>query len=522
MSELNHFDSQSSRGSNRTPPGPTTKNTFEGYDNPFCVLRLSSDSTGSEIQLAAQRAVMERRLSGDSDRSKFEIDVIENALEVLKDPMSRFTASLNWVTLNAEEHASWTSSSLMQGLSFDRKITVGTGYEKIASASSVAVRSHNIAVLACADAHRLAISGDVEEAANEWARGFQNWGICLSSDEFKMRTHERARSLDDPRLIKSTVEFALDSIPHNLLSIPSSLASLALEKRKTAEAAGIIDLIRDAPFESQILDRALEMIYRPLAHRIETEIDSLDKRRQAYSDSNEEASDSVFFDGIFDEFVKHIAPDLDQMLELGDLPGLAEEHARDHASKFLEKLGINAWNIADDSTLAQKCTKLASHYADASSLKIRFNNSLATLEDQELLGDEFSAKLKKELKKGEAQAIEWIRACKREVKSSESIKYLDGLIAKLSDQRAVTLFESSITLAQLGDRDGAIEMLLEAQKWSSDVDTKQQIGRCISSLRSSPRASVAKQAAHQGVGCLIQIVAIGIVVGIISLISGNY
>lgn len=511
MSELNHFDSQSSRGNNRNPHGSNTKKIFEGYENPFCVLQLSADSNGSDIQLAAQRAVMERRLSGDSDQSKFEIDVIENALEVLKDPMSRFTASLNWVTLNAEEHASWTSSSLMQKLSFDRKITVGTGYEKIASASSVAVRSHNIAVLACADAHRLALSGDIEGAANEWANGFQNWGICLSSDEFKMRTHERARSLDDPRLTISAVESALDSIPQNLLSIPSSLASLALEKRRTAEAAGLIDLIRDAPFESQTLDLALEMIYRPLAHKIEIEIDSLDKRRQAYSDSNEEASDSVFFNGIFDEFVKHIAPDLDQILELGDLPGLAEEHARDHASRFLETLSFNALNISSDSAFAKKATRLASKYVDAMSLKTKLKNSLNQFTDQEVMDAELDSILDMYKSGSESEAIRRLRALKSKVESKESTLLLDSLIDRASEGYAANLCNQAMEMVKSKKPLSSIKAKLsEARKYSTSMEAKDFLDRQLSQLSTLQN----RVAAQQGTGCVIPII-IGI--GLVSL-----
>ena len=266
-----------------------------------------------------------------------------------------------------------------------------TAYERVATADSVAVRNHNIAVLLCADAHRLASLGDLEEAATIWKRGFERWALCLASDEFHQKQRERARALDDARLHAAHVSAELEGVPRRLLAEPAALASQALENQRVRDAATLVDLIRSAPFDRDFIDGVLGTIYRPLARRVESEIDNLESQRTKLLAAHDEsgATEEVGrqIRELLRSFNEHIAPDLEQMLELGDLPGLAEEHARDHASRFLERLGLNGWNHADDAELAQEATRLANRYADAKSLKDKLANSLSQLTDQAVLTD---------------------------------------------------------------------------------------------------------------------------------------
>ncbi|MEQ9411964.1 MAG: hypothetical protein RIK87_29895 [Fuerstiella sp.] len=100
----------------------------EGYANPFCVLGLSADAAGVDIQQAAQRALMERRLGEATAETADQIHAIEDARERLKDPVARFHAALNWVTLDRQELDVWGSTTEMRSLAFDRTTLVNEAY----------------------------------------------------------------------------------------------------------------------------------------------------------------------------------------------------------------------------------------------------------------------------------------------------------------------------------------------------------------------------------------------------------
>ncbi len=480
----------------------------DGYLNPFCILGLSADTSGVEIQQSAQRALMERRLGASSPDSASQIFAIEDAHEQLKDPVARFHAALHWVTLNQEEIDSWGSTAEMRSLAFDRSMLANDAYERIATADSVATRNHNIAVLLCADAHRLATLGNLEAAADSWRRGFERWALCLASDEFLQRQRERARGLEDSRLTQTFVSAELSGVPRRLLAEPAELASHALESRRVTDAVALVGLIRSAPFDAEFIDDVLGAVYRPLARRVESEIDQLDSRRSELLKSQEgSASDAESARGELHDllvaFKAHVAPDLEEMLELGDLPGLAEEHARDHAPRFLEQLGLNAWNLADDAELAQEATRLANRYADAMSLKGKLENSLSQLSDQALLKPELEEIMALAAGASAPQAIEKLKSLKPEVESAESKKLLDTLIERVSNNHAVNLFTEAMELAQRrGDASSVRRKLEEARRFARDPEVCVALDQFLNQIRSVET----RIAARQGTGCLVFIV----------------
>jgi len=479
---------------------------MEGYANPFCVLNLSADSTGADIQQAAQRAFMERRLGVKSEAADAEIRTIENARERLKDPLSRFHAGLHWVTLNRDEVAAWGGTSEARSLAFDRTMVVEDAYEQIATADSVAIRNHNIAVLLCADAHRLASLGDLEDAAAAWKRGFERWSLCLASEEFLQRQRERARALDDARLNATFVSAELAGVPRRLLAEPAALASRALEARRVRDAVALVDLIRSAPFDRDFVDGVLETVYRPLARRVESEIDRLDALRTELLAQHDESGTAdearTRLRELLLSFEEHVAPDLEEMMELGDLPGLAEEHARDHASRFLEQLGLNAWNLADDAQLAQEATQLANRYADAKSLKNKLAKSLSQLSDQAVLGGELDEIMTLAAGPRAPQAIERLKALKGKVRSDESRTLLDNLVERISETYAANLFQEAGSLMQSGASGRkVVEKLKEARQWTRDAESRRILDECIVKVQRAPIT----RAAGQGVGCLMQI-----------------
>lgn len=481
----------------------------EGFANPFCVLGLSADAQGIAIQQAAQRALMQRRLAEKGDTTDSQVRAIENAHEQLKDPVARFRAGLRWVTLNHDEVAAWGGTPEARTLAFDNTMLVGDGYETIATADSVAVRNHNIAVLLCADAHRLASLGDLEAAADTWRRGFERWSLCLASEEFLQRQRERARSLDDARLNASFVSDELAGIPRRLLSEPAALASAALESRRVRDAVALVDLIRSAPFDGDFIDGVLQTVYRPLARRVESEIDRLDARRADIVSTHDGSGSAATakaareLQDLLRLFKEHVAPDLEEMLQLGDLPGLAEEHARDHASRFLEQLGLNAWNLADDADLAQETTRLANRFADAKSLKDKLANSLSQLSDQTVLRGELEEIMTLAAGPRAPEAIERLKALKGKVSSRESHKLLDSLVERVSNHHAVSVFTEAMELVQRRGEPSAIRRKLEeARRYATDPEARATLDQYLQQIRTVE----SRVAAQQGTGCLIPLV----------------
>lgn len=485
--------------------GPTNSAASDqlpsGFSNPFCVLGVSADADGQTIQQAATRGAMERRLRGESTDASKETQEIERAAEALKDPLTRFQASLQWVTLNAEEIAGWASQPETKRLAFDPSLLASTDYTSAARIESIALRSHNFAVLACADAERLATAGDIESATENWHRGFKYWSACMSSDEFARAVQQRAKQLDDPRLTQRRVREEIDAIPNRLLSRPVTLASDALQARRTEEAIALVELVRDAPFGKELTDAALERVYGPIAKRINREIEALEKELRSILDAapnepteSQKTAGVASIKKLLDRFRSSVAPDLDQMLDLGDLPGLTEEQTRDAAANFLNKVGIGLANAFNESNVAKSTLQLAKKYADAAHLHERLEANLKDVADASL-ADELGQILERSHGNFE-QAIREIQELRRRAVSDNTRQALDAIERKLSDAYAVQLFEQAGEYAQRGNRDAARAKLQQAERWARDPQAKAVVQDL---LRRVP--------AGGGSGCLIPIVA---------------
>lgn len=490
---------------------PITENTSQDlltFNNPLCILGLSADADGVSIQQAAQRLLMERRLGAKSPSTDREIQMIERAAEVLRDPMKRFLAALNWVTLTGDERTTWGQLAETRALAFNPTLVCATAYDEVATASSLILRSHNRAVLACADAQRLAAMGDLDGAANAWSTGFSLWSLCLSSEEFLSRQLARAKSIDDPRLTESLVRQEVSAIPRRVMAPAATLAAIALDRRKTAQASQLIEIISDAPFDDSEKNRVLEGVYGPIAHRVVSEVDSLSNRLESIVGNREEVSADEIRP-ILEQFNRDVAPDLEQMLTIGDLPGLAEEHARDHASKFLQTLGLKAWNLASDAALASTATEQAARFADAGNLKRKLVESVAEIKDQSLLSVKVDTAFAL-FKVGKAtEAISHLRAVLPKLQSEESRRFVNQMIDRISDAYSVQLTNEAAAMAQ-GRRSPTdiLAKLRLASTYARSDENKRQIASCIAVVEL--KALSARP--NNNVGCVF--VLVGIVISL--------
>jgi len=486
-----------------------------GYQNPFAVLACSADSSGTEIQQYAQRALMERRLAGEGDETRKQVELIERSRDHLKDPIRRFRASVFWLLLTEQEQSLWVADPELKNLAFDTTLLAGESFSTLSRTESVATFSHNMAVLRCADAHRLALFGDLPGAVSSWAEGFEQWSLCLSSSDYLGSVSQLAQGLDDPRINTRYIRQQIEAIPRELLSEPAALASRALEQRDTIAAVSLVDLIRTAPFDSEFIDSVLEMVYRPIARRVENEIDSLERRRKEAVDVGDSSSLKDDLHAILSDFASHTAPDLEQMLKLGDLPGLAEEHARDHAARFLEKLSVSMWNHCDDVKNSKKATQLAAKYADAESLKKKLSESLNEFDDQAI--QQQLGKVLDGYKPSRApEIIEELKSMAKGASSQKTRSGIYAIIRKISESYAAHLFEAAISHSAAGNSQAAKQRLREALKWTTDETARSAIQEGI---RRVEGPTVGQKAAAQGTGCLIQIIVVLAIGGIFAAIS---
>lgn len=480
-----------------------------GFQNPFCILSVSTAASGPAIRQAGQRAIMQRRLAG-GDVSKAQLPLLEAAIEILKDPVSRFDASLHWVDLTSEEEREWLANPTLRDLAFNRHCA-SQAYESFAAAASLNVRSHNSAVLLCADAHRLAEDGNLVGALALWKEGFAKWGLALASRDFSERIGNRARELDDPRLTSAYVRRTLDSLPKQLLAVPAMLAMTFLQLRRTKDAAGLVELIRQSPFSLDVIDAILQEIYKPLSGKVVAETErlseALNELREA-ADGSSQQSIGVDTRRILDEFRARVQSDLEQMIELGDLPGLAEEHARDSASLFLEQVSLTAWNLGSDAGLAREAMTLAKRFADAESIHDKVDRALEAISKLELESEDESL-LEKTLESIKsavdrddiAAAVRAVDAALPALKAPGSREALAALRTRICDNYAAKLFQEASELVESRRSPKEVAALLErAHKWVVDPEAKQVIASCLRSVN----AAMAKQAT----GCLIPLVVL--------------
>lgn len=479
---------------------------FLTFNNPLCVLGLSADADGVAIQQAAQRLLMERRLGAKSPSTDLEIQMIERAAEVLRDPIQRFLAAMNWVTLTGDERSTWGQHAETKALAFNPTLICATAYDEAATTSSLILRSHNRAVLACADAQRLAAMGDLDGAANSWSTGFSLWSLCLSSEEFLSRQLARAKLIDDPRLTPSFVHQEVAALPRRLMAPAATLAAIALERRKTDHASQLIEMISDAPFDNSEKDRVLEGIYGPIARRVVLEVDALGRKLDSVVGNREKVpADEIR--PFFKQFNHEIAPDLEQMLAIGDLPGLAEEHARDHASKFLQTLGLKAWNLASDAALASAAMQQAARFADAGNLKRRLVESVAEINDQSLLSAELDTAMALFKAGRETGAISHLQAVHPRLQAEESRRFVNQMIDRFSDAYSVKLANEAAAMAQ--GRKSPTDVLAKlrlASTYARSDENKRQIAGCIAVVE----LKVLGARPNNNVGCVF--VLIGVVV----------
>lgn len=480
---------------------------YIGFDNPFCVLGLSASADGVQIRQASQRARSMLTLSRDRSQDDLADDLsrIERASAAMNDPVVRFVMSLHWIELEAPELVRWQTNPVTQALATDPKQLAGDFYSTIATSSRVDVRAHNDGVLACADGVRLVDTERFERAADSWQKGFERWSLCMQSADFRQRMLVRSAGLKDARLTAQVANDFIDRIPLRLLESLAKQAGVHLFRGCVDHARALVDVIKQAPFDKATIDSALATVYGPVTVHVETELQQMDERRATFERRpQDQRSDKLARDEIrslLDEFKREIAPLVQCMLDLGDLPGLAEEHARDKSAEFLRRVAITAFNRDENVDLSLEATALAKDYANTDAIVHQLEQDLSQLQDTKSIGDELNSIIE-EKEDSPEQVIRRLRQLRDTVVSDDARQQIDQYINEVGDGYAQQLMAEAMILTKAKGNPEEIERKFEAaRKYASNPEA-------IYSLEREIRA---RGRSEEGGGCCLLIILAAII-----------
>lgn len=351
--------------------------------NPFLVVGVSADAEMSEIRQVAQRRMMEHRLDGGENSPAARR--VESALEALQDPVQRFTWGLYWPELTAEEAEHFRDCPILSTLGDDPLQDGAVAYDLIAADVSQDIREHNLGVLELLQAVAAteeAQKGTPDDISDDlacceiWERAFRHLLPVVSADAFWMRKKLWAKDLGDKRLNDARLKEIRESYVADLLAPTGAVITTALLDGHAKVAKAYVGVVKNSGFDVQVVEETLSRVYKPLADRVERAVEELKNEIEA---ARGKATESAFA-ALLARFEEVALPDLEVMLSVGDLPGYAEEHARDTAAEFLRNTAVASWNATHRAAVSERAIKLGNRIADSKAIRGELSKDLSTIQ----------------------------------------------------------------------------------------------------------------------------------------------
>ena len=478
-------------------------------NNPFLILGVSSDAEMSEIKSIGKRTLMELRLDDDSDPAA--VSRIEDALEALTDPVVRFEAGLFALELTSEQAEAFRADPVLSSLAVDPTQDGVRAYEAVCAADDFVTEAHNLGVLRflqAVAATEEAQKGTPDDISDDlacvelWKDAYSKLRLAFSLDEFWMCQRLRAKSYADQRLTPDRVKEIQARIYDDVIGPVGDVIRIALLDRHAKVAKAYVSLLRVSGFDDSYVEGVLSEVYKPLADRVEREIDSLKTELRS---GNTSAS---HYKKIWKRFKKSAGLDLRVMIQVGDLPGYAEEHARDTAASFLRELSVDAFNNTDDSKTPVDAIQLATQIVDSKSDKNKYKNELAQITSMTTFKP-FHDRLTKCLQSDDLKGALVVLAQIIDEGGDED-GTLKILRKQISTGLATQLFNKGVVAAKGGNLSAARTYLNEALEVETDPGEAVLIRRAIAQLPSGASSSSS--------GCLVaafQLLAFVVLSGIV-------
>lgn len=484
--------------------------------NPYLILGVSSDADMASIQSVGKRRLMMLRLDDQADPATARR--IEAALDALADPIARFEWGLFSPELTQAEADAFRADPVLSTFGDDPLQDFAAAYERLCVADSPSTRSHNIGCLKLVQAvaaTAAAQDGTPDDISDDlacvplWSEAFKHLRLVLQSEKFWMRQNLRAKSYDDRRLNADRVAEIRSSTASRIVEPVGTVIQAALLSHHVPVAKAYVDLLRSSGFDATFVDDTLSRVYKPLADRIERAVSELSS--ELGSASNDHA-----FRPLLARFQKQVLPALEVMIAVGDLPGYAEEHARDAAADFLRSLSIKTFNSTQDIDTSKQAIVLAERIVDSASQRTRYRADLAVLEEQaksQRLKPQFE-QLGTALQSGNLlqamRLIDEILAAGGDGSFSE----LRVLRRKISSNYATQLFNEALAEARRGDKAAAQRKLHESRRWETEPSELAIIDNAIAQL------ALVSGGNRASTGCVLAILQLVAGVVLLGLIGG--
>jgi hypothetical protein len=461
-------------------------------------------------------AVAAARLSGDnSSEAQRHLRDVESAIERLRDPVARLRHSLAWPALAPGGAECLRTNPMFAEVARDTSFDASQAVELLVAGESTHVRAHARAVFMLLRASSLLGIGASTAACRGTAagravsigcqlvsEGLKHWADAIERREFWIEFRMRGKELGDPRidsdlLKRLETEAAVVPLEHF-----AALARQMLYVRDSAGCKQLVAALRSGSNSREHLDRVLSDVYGPTCARATATIDGLVAELQSVKSAHGPA-----YRALLVRFEKEVSPDVDLVLEVGDLPGFSEEMLRDKATEFLRNLAVASANNAQAFDVSEKALAFAARAANSASLRSRVADDQRTV-SQLIRQQKSAARIKPSMDRlHEAMAGHNLKLAVHaldellQVCDPEDAPEWKSLRQKLSTNYATELYNRALTS---GVRANALALLEEARRYETVPAERALIDRAMATLRSGG-------VLQQSRGCVVPIaIALGI------------
>ena len=362
--------------------------------NPYIILGASYEADIPSLSKLAKRRMRRLRLEGFDDSA--EARAVDLALEAVRDPVQQFSLGLFALQLtSAEQEAVWSHPTLSKlSTSITSKDVQdmeslldpdAEGYDQSMAAMTLA---HAVTALEEAQHGTPDDPADDLEAIEVWRRALTLFKRCTEKPRFWKSRRLYAKSLGDARLGEAEVDRILSSYWHALLAPAAARAARALQQGHAVVTKAFVSAIRNSGGDESTIDDVLGSVYEGLASEVAHKVEEL---KSQFASSDKVKIHVV--EGIFEHFQSgSLGKKLQLMIDVGDLPGFAEESARDQAAEFCKSMAIKHGNLTMDNPkvsdrdelrsamLSKEIVSYALTIADSETLKNNIKKNLDVIQ----------------------------------------------------------------------------------------------------------------------------------------------
>ncbi len=464
-------------------------------------------------------AIASARLSGaESADAQRHLKEVESAVERLRDPVARLRYGLAWPALGPAGAERLRGDARIAAVVDDPSIDCSQSVEGLVEQESRHVQMHARAVFML-----LRASGIVQARVRwkerrgtppEWGyeigcrllhEGLANWARTLDQREFWIELRLRAKELNDPRIDENLLARMEAEAPLLPLSSFADVARDLLRVGDGPACKAVVEAMRRGSGNKLQLEAALAEVYGPTCARATATIDGL-----AANLKGMKSTQGANYLALLRRFETEVAPDLEMVLQVGDLPGYSEELLRDKATEFLRSLAVAAANTANAFDVSEAALAIAARAANSAALRAKVEEDQRTVSrlvaqsrvaaKSKPASDRLQKALSARNLRGAIQALdELLSVC-----DPEDAAELRELRQKVSTSYASELYNRGIQCAEVGDRANALTHLQEARRYETVPSEQAIIDRALAAVRSGSGAG-------QSRGCLVPI---AIVIGV--------